>query len=163
MKFSIKRAIADDGYILSFCEQLFLEHNQPEPVCIKGLPARMMFESEIWHIGEQLRQYLNTRPGNKNNNILLSQIIEVIKTRQYKSGRESFVMLLHFFKEHASVTEVLINLLHDDCLYGHAVRELNQMKIYIGGEKITELFHAEKTAWIKKELKKNFERSIKAV
>lgn len=159
MKISIKKATTDEGYILRCCEKVFSENNKPEPTRIVGVPMRMVFESLIWDIGEQLRKYLSTTPPKEDTLALLSQIIEVIKTSKYRSGRESFVMLLHFFKKNRLVIEVLKDGLHDTFLYGHSVRELNKMKLYIGGERMTKLYDSEQPAWIKKELKKNIERA----
>lgn len=159
MKISFKKAIANDGYILACCEKVFSENNSLEPFVIEGLPIRMAFESIIWDIGEQLRTHLNTIPKNEMSLILLNQIIEVIKTDKYRTGRESFVMLMHFFKGSPLPSIVLEDLLYDSSLYGYSVREMNKMKYYIGGKKIAELYDSEKTSWIKKELKINLERS----
>lgn len=160
MIFSIKKASVDGRYIPSLCEKIFLEHNIQESTQIKGMPVRMIFESKIWAVGELLRQDLRSNPIYRNNNTLLTQIIEIVKITKYRSGRESFVMLFHLFGNSMAVKEILIDLLYDEVLYGYSVREMNKMKLYIGGDRIKELLQVEKTAWKKKELKKNIDNEI---
>ncbi|MGI5172407.1 hypothetical protein H0R92_02215 [Treponema sp. OMZ 840] len=96
---------------------------------------------------------------NNRNDLLLQEILTIVQTKKYRKGRESFVMLLHYFSDIPSIVNVLGILLEDNDLYGFAVKELNKLKFYRYTEKIKSLLENEKTGWIKRELKRNLQNA----
>jgi hypothetical protein len=150
------------GYLTSFCENIFNGYNYKEEPAFKGMPERMAFEPEIWIVGAEVMQKLKEVKDNKADySLLLEEILKVIKIEKYNSGRQSFVMTLHFFKDNSTVGKVLISLLDDNHLYGFALKELNKLKLYGCTDKVAEILKNEKTGWIKKEAKRYIENSSK--
>lgn len=151
-KIKFTNACKRKDYLSLFCENIFTEHNFREEPAFKGMPERMAYEPEIWIVGSDIMQKLKE---SKNNNVdyslLLEEILKVIKTEKYNSGRQSFVMTLHYFKNNPTVESFLENLLDDNQLYGFALKELNKLKLYHYTDKVKEILKNEKTGWIKKE------------
>ena len=126
------------------------------------MPEKMAFETEIWIVGESIRQGIIYEKKNKTNNYIkvLDDIIEIINTTKYKSGRESFVMLLSFYKNNKIVNETLKKLLNEKELYGFAIKELIKIKEYGYINEIVEIYNNEKKGWIKQIAKKYIEKQI---
>lgn len=161
-KFKFSNAVKQKGYLTIFCENVFNEYNYREEPAFKGMPERMAFEPEIWIVGAELMQKLKEAKENiKEYSLLLEEILKIIETEKYNSGRESFVMTLHFFKNNSTIEKVLISLLDDNQLYGFALQELNKLKLYCCTDKVAEILKNEKTGWIKKEAKRYIENSYK--
>lgn len=161
-KFKFPNAVMQKGYLLEFCENIFKEYNYREEPAFKGMPERMAFEPEIWIVGSELMQKLKEAKENQvDYTLLLESILKIIKTEKYISGRQSFVMTLHFFKNNSTVEKALISLLDDNQLYGFALKELNKLKLYGCTDKVTEILKNEKTGWIKKEAKRYIENSCR--
>lgn len=115
-----------------------------------------MYDLEYWRTAKNISKCYSPKEVNYT---LINQTIEIFKTDKYRTGRERFVMLVHFFEGSPLASTVLEDLLYDNSLYGHSVRELNKMKHYVGGKKIAELYNSEETPWIKRGLKINLEKS----
>ncbi|UTC76963.1 hypothetical protein E4O04_02615 [Treponema sp. OMZ 799] len=157
--FDIVTAFNKKGYILNYCEKLFEKNNYKEKTLFKDMPERMVFETEIWMIGAKIRPEIAKMKKDKRSDLLLQEILTIVQTKKYRKGRESFVMLLHYFSDIPSIVNVLEILLEDNELYGFAVSELNKLKFYRYTEKIKSLLENEKTGWIKQELKRNLQNA----
>jgi hypothetical protein len=157
--FRFSRVCEKADYLLEFCENIFNENSKKEEPAYKGMPERMVYESEIWMIGEQIRQEIIMRGKKADSAILLAEILKVIHTKKYRRGRESFVMLLSYFKNDPIVIEELGKLLKDEMLYGFAIKELNKLKEYKYVSDVSEILETEKNLWIKKEAEKYLEKS----
>jgi hypothetical protein len=150
--FKFAKACTQRGYISEFCENIFRDNNFEEEPAFKNMPKRMAYEPEIWIVGSSIMQELKKLKGKKiDYSLLLEDILIVIKTKKYNSGRQSFVMTLHYFKNNCTVEELLISLLDDEQLYGFAIKELMKLKLYCCIDKVSEILKTEKMAWIKKE------------
>lgn len=152
-KIRLSKVYTQQGYLSEFCENIFNNMNFEEEPAFKDMPKRMAYETEIWMIGEQIRQEIASSKRDKISPLLLNEILTVINTTKYGKGRESFVMTLHYFRNNPIVESNLRNLLDDKQLYGFAIKELNKLKSYHLINKIEDILAQEKTAWIKKEAK----------
>lgn len=151
MRFDSRKAVEETDYLKTFCDHLYLENNCEEEHVVKGLPRRMVFETQIWQLGERLR--IELRDQAKRTPILKNGIVAIIKERKYRRGRESFVLLLHFFPQDDDTIPLFEWLLKDSDLYGFAIAELNQMGIAGFSETIAGIYAAEKTGWIRRAAK----------
>ncbi|MCE8725424.1 hypothetical protein [Phocaeicola vulgatus] len=159
-KFCYIKAITQCGYLSDFCEFIYAKYNFQEPSTIPNMPPTMAYEPEIWIIGSNIIEELKKNPPKKRDfSILLNEILKVIKTKKYESGRESFVMTLHYFNKYPIVKEILSTLLDDKQLYGFAIGELKKMKCYNYTEKINKILQSEKTTWIKHEAKQYLKKA----
>ncbi|UTC74713.1 hypothetical protein E4O03_10995 [Treponema sp. OMZ 792] len=158
-RFDIVAAFNKKDYILNYCEKLFEKNNYKEKTLFKNMPERMVFETEIWMIGAKIRTEIAKMKKDKRSDLLLQEILTIVQTKKYRKGRESFVMLLHYFSDIPAIANVLGILLDDNDLYGFAVKELNKLKFYRYTEKIKSLLENEKTGWIKQELKHNLQNA----
>lgn len=157
--FKFSKAYIQQGYLSEFCENIFNNMNFEEEPAFKGMPKRMAYETEIWMIGEQIRQEIAKLKKNEINPLLLNEILTVINTTKYGKGRESFVMTLHYFKDNPTVESTLKTLLDDKQLYGFALKELNKSKLYNYKEKVEDILKNEKKTWIKKEAERYLKNS----
>jgi hypothetical protein len=157
--FKYYKLFIEDNYLKSICEKVFEDKNYKENSVFKKNQERMVFETEIWMIGEDIRQGILKERKNKTENYLkiLDKIIEIITIEKYRKGRESFVMLLSYYKNNNEVKNLLEKLLDDNKLYGFAINELNKLKEYNCINKITEIYNNEKNGWIKRDAKKYIE------
>jgi hypothetical protein len=151
--FKFSKANIQQGYLSEFCENIFNNMNFEEETAFKGMPKRMAYETEIWMIGEQIRQKIAKLKEDEISQLLLNEILTVISTTKYGKGRESFVMTLHYFGNNHIVESNLCNFLDDKQLYGFAIKELNKLKSYHSTDKIEDILMQEKIGWIKKEAK----------
>ncbi len=153
-KLKLKDVHTKKGYLLKYCEFLYRKYNYKEDIRYKGMPERMAFETEIWIVGEQIRKYIEKNKilkKNESNQILSDEVIKIIQTEKYQRGRESFTMLLHYFKNNPAIESLLKNLLKDEQLRGFAIIELNNLKIYNYEEQVKGILKSEKISWIRKE------------
>ena len=129
------------------------------------MPGRMVFEPEIWIIGANIREGIVYENKHKTKNYIkiIDDIIKIINTEKYKGGRESFVMLLSFYKNNNEVKILLDKLLEDKELYGFAVKELDKLKEYKQINKITEIYNKKNNSWIKKAMEKYMENANKKI
>ena len=158
-KIKLVSAYTEQGYLSKFCENIFEKYNFKEEPAFKGMPERMAFETEIWMIGEELRQGISKAKKNEINQLVLEEILTIIRTVKYGKGREIFVMLLHYFKDNSTIEDILKTLLDDKQLYGFALKELNKLKLYYYKEKVNDILKNEKTSWIKKEAERYLKNS----
>ena len=161
-EFEYNKIISEEKYIINYCNEIFEKLNYKKNIFYKGMPEKMAFETEIWIVGESIRQGIINEKKNKTNNYLkiIDDIIEIINTCKFKSGRESFVMLLSFYKNNEIVNETLVKLLNENELYGFAIKELDKIKEYGYINEIVEIYNNEKKGWIKQIAKKYIEKQL---
>ena len=97
-KIEIQKIYTETGYLYNYCEKIFLLKNYLEDKLFKDFPDRMVFETSIWMIGSFIEQEIRK---NKKilNNLLFEEVKKIIQTKKYLTGRQGFVMLLHYFKK----------------------------------------------------------------
>ncbi|MEB3005247.1 hypothetical protein [Capnocytophaga sp. G2] len=158
--FKTTNACIIQGYLSGYCESLFEKYNYKEKCLLEDMPERMVFETEIWMVGEQLRQEIAKTKKYRINQLLIKEILIVIQTVKYRRGRESFVMLLHYFKkENDLIEKILSSLLDDEQLYAFAIGELTKLKLFSYTDKVQVILSKEKISWKKKEAQKYIEKS----
>jgi hypothetical protein len=164
MKFKYDRIFEKENYLTNYCEDIFKNLNYKKKKLFNDFPERMVFETEIWIVGEIIREGIMNEKKDKTSNYLkiVEDIIKIITTEKYKKGRESFVMLLSFYKNNNEIENLLAQLLDDKELYGFAIIELNKLKKYEQVNKAVEIYNNEKNGWIKKEVKKYLENANKS-
>jgi hypothetical protein len=156
INFHYNKIFTENNYLINYCEITFNEKNYLQKQIFKNFPERMVYESEIWIIGETIRKGIIDEKKNKTNNYLkiTDQIIEIINKKKYKKGRESFVMLLPYYENNIKIINLLEKILEDNELYGFSIYALNKLKEYKFKNKIIEIGKEEKNGWIKKEIRK---------
>ena len=85
--------IASDNYLFNLCELYFKELFQEDD----NQPLKA-YECEIWMIGSELIEIFKGLKKTAFTNELLQELLKIINTQKFGRGRESFVMLLHYFK-----------------------------------------------------------------
>lgn len=159
-KFKYEKIYGDKNYLIDFCEKIFSEKNFKEDTTFKDFPERFAYETEIWMIGEDIRQNIIKIKKEELKIELFEAITSVINKTKYKKGRESFVMLLHYFIVFPNIEKYIGNILEDKYLYGFAIHELIKIKKYnTYKDKVQTILDNEKTAWIKNYARKYIEYS----
>jgi hypothetical protein len=162
-KFKYEKTFEENNYLINFCENIFNKLNYKEKQLYKEIPERMVFETEIWIVGSRILEGIKDEIKNKTNNYLkiLEDIIKIINTKKYKKGRESFVMLLSYYKNNNDVKYLLEKLLEDKELYGFAISEMIKLKEYNHIDKIMEINKTQNNGWIKSKIRKYIEKANK--
>lgn len=148
--------VTSANYLSSLCERIYTAFFRSEDD--KLLKS---FEREIWMVGSEL---LETFKKNKKISLsedLLEEILKIIEEKKYGRGRESFVMLLHYFKNKPQVEHCLSTLLEEPILYGFAIGKLQKLKLFSYLVKVQDIFANEKKSWIRQAAKKYIEKATK--
>ena len=105
------------------------------------------FEREIWMIGSELIDNIRKTRTKKKilTDILLEELLKIVREYKFGRGRESFVMLLHYFKNNPKVESSLAELLNDEQLYAFAI-----LKIFKYIDKVQNFLLEEKIYWRRK-------------
>ena len=112
------------------------------------------YETLIWTFGEVFRQVLQKYRGLRRKEELLHNIEMMCKDKQFGKGRESYIMLLGQYGGPERIP-VLIELLDDQEIQGHAVYSLRLLGAVEAEKKMYPFLHHEKS-WIRKEAKKYY-------
>jgi hypothetical protein len=157
-KIEIQKIYTETGYLYNYCEKIFLLKNYLEDKLFKDFPDRMVFETSIWMIGSFIEQEIRK---NKKilNNLLFEEVKKIIQTKKYLTGRQGFVMLLHYFKKNISeIDEMIENMLKDKYIYGFVISEMIKLKLFSYKKEVQSILEEEETGWIKKKAKKYLEK-----
>ena len=117
-----------------------------------GVPQWHDYEHQLWKIGEDIRQILNSHTPLRRDKELLDRFLSIALNRNAKRGRQSFIMLL-WYKHCAEYAGLLAAQLDDRSVKGHIIEGLNKMK----AGQFTDLvapFTQDKTTWIRNQAKK---------
>lgn len=119
------------------------------------------FEREIWMIGSELIDNIRKTRTKKKilTDILLEELLKIVREYKFGRGRESFVMLLHYFKNNPKVESSLAELLDDEQLYAFAIDELTKLKVFKYIDKVQNFLLEEKISWRRKVEKRYIEKS----
>lgn len=123
---------------------------------LAGAPEWHSFEWKSWEIGEHIRQQLQRNPKLKADTDILDNIIYVIRCRNLRRGRQSFVMLLGF-KGASNYADEIASFLNDPDVAGHALDTLLKMRVPGYASEVAPLLDAEQ-AWIRKKARTYLER-----
>ena len=119
------------------------------------------FEREIWMIGSEIIDNIKRKKIEKKilTDTLSEELLKVIKEDKFGRGRESFVMLLHYFNNNPNVVSCLEELLDDELLYAFAIDELMKLKVFKYTDKVQNFLLEEKISWRRKVEKRYIEKS----
>lgn len=140
--------------LLTSAEALIPEENLPDLPFMDSEPDIhdwYKFESELWGVGEKIRQFL-LENKNKLNRSQIERIVEICLDKRAKRGRQSFVILLgkKMFRDYA---EQIVTLLHDDDVDGQVIDTLYKMGAAEYAD-LMEPFLTHKRTWIRNEAKR---------
>ncbi len=126
------------------------------------VPQWHPFELELWKIGEQIRQVINSATVLRKDHDLYSRFFKIASDQRGKRGRQSFI-LLFWYKPCAPWAEKMAGLLGDTDIDGHIISALYKMKAR-GFSSRVEPYIAVKTTWIRNEAKRyiRFDKSTEA-
>lgn len=146
--------IASDNYLFNLCELYFKKLFQEDD----NQPLKA-YECEIWMIGSELLEIFKGLKKTAFTNELLQELLKIINTQKFGRGRESFVMLLHYFKNQQEVEICLSSLLNDPLLYAFAISEMTRLKLFNYTDKVEELLANETIGWRRQTAKKYLEKA----
>ena len=94
---------------------------------IDGAPDWLGYESQLWEISEDLRQYLRTRRRLRGQNALADAVAEIVADPAYGKGRQNFVLVLGRFGGPA-YADLIARGLDDPEVCAHAIYALRLQK-----------------------------------
>lgn len=146
--------IEEENYLYNTCEFLYKKY-----FSVEDKQELKSFEREIWMIGSEIIENIRKTKKKVFTDILLQELLKIINQYKYGRGRESFVILLHYFKNNEIVENSLAKLLEDDLLYAFAIGELTKLKLFTYTDRVQEILQKEKISWRKTEAKRYIEKS----
>jgi hypothetical protein len=135
--------------------------DQPPDPTLNGVPAWYRFEWDAWPMGEAIRQSFQSTPSLKRDRRVLDAVLDVVRHRQLRRGRQSFVMALGFAGA-AAYAPALAELLVDPDVDGQVLDTLLKMRVAGYGEVVAPLLDA-RHAWIRKLARRYLDRYAPAV
>ena len=127
---------------------------------VRDAPDWLGYETAIWKLSENLREYLKAHRKLRGKNIVLDAVARIVTTREYGKGRQNFVLILGAYGGDP-YGRIIANLLNDPEVYGHAIKALTNAKVSGLDEEIAEILLTEKVAWIRAAGKRYLERVSK--
>lgn len=112
------------------------------------VPNWHKYESEIWEIGDKIRQIIYDKKSLRKDKEINDLIMEVCMDKKSKRGRQSFILLLGY-KHLSGYAPQLITMINDKFVDGQIIDTIYKMQA-IGYEKDIEPFTTEKLTWVKK-------------
>ncbi|MEE1185793.1 MAG: hypothetical protein UHN02_00190 [Acutalibacteraceae bacterium] len=144
--------------LLTSAEALIPEDNLPDLPFMDLAPDVhdwYKFESELWGVGENIRQFL-LENKNKLNRSQIERIVEICLDKRAKRGRQSFVMLLGK-KMFCDYAEQIVTLLNDDDVDGYVIDTLYKMGATEYADLI-EPFLTHNRTWIRNEAQRYIQK-----
>ncbi|WKX75880.1 hypothetical protein [Zobellia laminariae] len=112
------------------------------------VPNWHKYESEIWEIGEEIRQIINTKKSLRKDSELTDLIMKFCLNKNSKRGRQSFILLLGY-KHLSKYATQLIEMLNDKFVKGQIIDTVYKMQAE-GFQKEIGAFMMDKHTWIRK-------------
>ena len=107
-------------------------------------------------MGESIRKSLQAHPSLKKDPLIAAAILDVLRHRNLRRGRESFVMALGYVGASAHAP-ALVALIGDHDICGHVVDTLLKMRVGGYGREVAPLA-GHKQAWVRRLAKRYVER-----
>ena len=92
-----------------------------------GAPDWRRYELKIWELGESLRLYLKKQKSWRGPSTLFDAIAQVMGTKVYGKGRQTFALLLGDFGG-SSYSRDLGRAIEDPEVVGHAIKALTKLR-----------------------------------
>ncbi|WP_299438312.1 hypothetical protein [uncultured Aquimarina sp.] len=112
------------------------------------VPNWHKYESDIWRIGEEIRQIIITKKTLRKDEEINDLIIKFCLNKNSKRGRQSFILLLGY-KHLSKYASQLINMINDKFVNGQIIDTVYKMQA-VGFEKEIRPFLTDKHIWIRK-------------
>jgi hypothetical protein len=119
------------------------------------------FEHAAWQVGETIRLSFQATPRLKRDPRVVDAVVDVVRCRNLRRGRQSFVMALGFTGA-ARCAPTLAGYLTDPDLAGHVVDTLLKMRAAGYGDAVSPLLEAPH-AWIRNLARRYLDRYVPAV
>ena len=117
------------------------------------------YEDLIWTLGESLRRFLKRNKPLRQSPELWTRVEAICCDPRYGRGRESFTMLLGQYGGRDRVP-ILVGLLEDDQVQGHALYALRLLGAAQARAKAEQLLDSPRT-WIRAEARKYLRKIVK--
>ena len=88
-----------------------------------GAPDWAGYESFLWEVSEDLRQYVKKRRSIRSDHRVWAAVAELVADRSYGNGRENFVLMLGQYGGSA-YADLIAEQLDDPAVSAHAIRAL---------------------------------------
>jgi len=115
---------------------------------VDGAPDWLGFETDIWQLSEEIREFLLSRRDLRGSNAFMDVIAEFACDRRYKKGRQNFILVLGSYGD-GSYADELASQLNDTDVAGHVVEALTRMKATGYTEAVRNVLESTKYGWIK--------------
>ena len=113
-----------------------------------NVPNWHKHEHEIWGIGEEIRQIINTKKSLRRDKEINDLIIDFCLDNKSKRGRQPFVLLLGY-KHLSEYAPKLITMINDQFIDGQIIDTIYKMQATDFEKEITP-FTTDKITWIRK-------------
>ena len=126
-----------------------------------GAPAWYSFEHAAWRVGETIRLSFQATPRLKRDPRVVDAVVDVIRCRNLRRGRQSFVIALGFTCA-ARCAPTIVEYLGDPDLAGQVVDTLLKMRAAGCAEAVSRLLDTPH-AWIRNLARRYLDRYAPAV
>jgi hypothetical protein len=123
---------------------------------VQGAPDWMGYETSLWKLSEEIRQWLRKQKNLRGSSPLLDACSEIAVDVRFGKGRQNLVLMLGEFGN-ASYGTVLGTLLLDPEVCGHAVKALVKAKVPGFQSEVEHVLRTAKEPWIRSAAKKYLE------
>lgn len=124
------------------------ESDLPSFEASPDVPLWHSYESEIWELGEEIRQILAEHKDLRKDDFINDNIITFCLNKNAKRGRQSFILLLGY-KNLSEYASQLIKMIEDKSVDGQIIDTIYKMQA-VGFEEEIRPFINDKHIWIKK-------------
>jgi hypothetical protein len=107
------------------------------------------FEHSLWAIGEKIRQVINSQTRLRADRLLYSEILNIVRSRNARRGRQSFV-LLFAYRPCLAWAQELASLIPDADIDGHIISALYKMRAPGFSSHVAPFLNS-RTTWIREE------------
>ncbi|MBI5534844.1 MAG: hypothetical protein HY898_19110 [Deltaproteobacteria bacterium] len=119
---------------------------------VDGAPPWFATEWSLWVLGESLNKLVKRRKGEPLSPII-GVVSDTVRDRRFGKGRQTFVRILGGVDAEAH-KELLMDLLDDPEVSGHAIKALRVGKVSGASERVREALRVARVGWIRTEAKK---------
>jgi len=120
---------------------------------VRGAPDWLEYESLLWELSEIVRNWMKAKRIGRGRNDVLDMVAQLVLERQYKKGRQNFVLVLAERGGGAYGT-AFAQMLDDPDVAGHAVKALVKSRTPGYVMSVEKLLLEARAAWVRSAAKK---------